>query len=639
METPIQVDLGRIAQDLQIRRVQVESVVQLLDESNTVPFITRYRKERTGGLDERVIREIQSRVIRQRELAERKETILKSIEQQGKLNDELREAILGADSPKRLEDLYLPFKPKKKTRASEAREKGLEPLALRIWNRDETLADLNTAAQEFLNPEKGVETVEQVLEGVGHILAESINELAPVRDSVRRIVWRAGKVLTNKADNIAEGQGLDFRDYFQYSEPVNHVPPHRVLAINRGDKENVLKVKLEVPRQDLERALFTQLPLEGHPHQEFFTHAALDALDRLLLPSLEREVRRDLTDMAERHAVDVFARNLRSLLLQPPIAHQTVLAIDPGFRTGCKVAVLDEFGKILEHDVIHPHQPQNRRHDAKQKLKELVVKHNVGVVAIGNGTACRETEELVAELIAEGTYFHQNPDASEYPGAPPGSAVSAPEVPATEATSQDDPSSDTQHNTPQGRMDNEAPTAEAAESPSQTVPEGDAGSIPAPDAANQESDSPAEASPEPAQLTEGSAQEDPAPDAQHSTPQGRTDNQPDQAGDHAPKPSSESDQETEAMPPIRGGAPDEPENSEPTAQEQAPGETPIETTPPPPPSSTPEAESGDAEAQKADHLESSESTRNPAQFGQGGKPEPEFPPSSSDAGRPPRPTR
>src|SRR6516165_1599740 len=410
MDTPIQVDLGRVAQDLQIRRVQVESVVALLDEGNTVPFITRYRKERTGNLNEVAIREIQLRVGRLRELAERKETILKAIEAQGKLTDELAAAIRAADNPKRLEDLYLPFKPKKKTRASEARDKGLEPLALRIWNRDETLIDLHAAAQEFVNAEKGVDSAERALEGVGHILAEAISELAAVRDAVRRVVWKTGKVVTIKAE-IPEGEGLEYRDYFNYSEPVGHIPPHRVLAINRGDKEGPLKVKLDVPRPELERAVLSQLPLEGHPHADFFAKAALDALDRLLLPSLEREVRRDLTEMAERHAVDVFARNLRSLLLQPPIAKQVVLAIDPGFRTGCKVTVLDPNGNLLDQGVIHPHPPQNRRHEAKVYLKDLVGKHGVGVVAIGNGTACRETEELVAEIIAEGIQFSQGKPA------------------------------------------------------------------------------------------------------------------------------------------------------------------------------------------------------------------------------------
>src|SRR3954454_18521028 len=426
MDNPIQVDLGRIAQDLQIRRVQVESVVQLLDEGNTVPFITRYRKERTGNLNEVVIHEIQLRVQRLRELAERKETILKTIEAQGKLHPDLAAAIRAAENPKRLEDLYLPFKPKKRTKASDAREKGLEPLAVRIWNRDETLTDVAAAAQELVNAEKGIDTPEKVMEGVGHILAEAISEMAAVRDAARKVVWKAGNVLASKGE-IPEGQGLEYRDYFDYSEPLSQVPPHRVLAINRGDQEGPLKVKLEVPRQELETAFFHQLPLEGHPQAEVFRAAAIDALDRLILPSMEREVRRDLTEDAEKHAVEVFARNLRTLLLQPPISKQVVLAVDPGLRSGCKVAVLDPNGNLLDHAVVYPHAPQNRRSEAKVFLKDLVGKHNVGVVAIGNGTACRETEELIAEIIAEGVQFSQGHPAPEANGtdqpAPDGEAA------------------------------------------------------------------------------------------------------------------------------------------------------------------------------------------------------------------------
>jgi uncharacterized protein len=425
MDNPIPVDLGRVAQDLQIRRVQVESVVQLLDEGNTVPFITRYRKERTGNLNEVVIREIQLRVHRLRELAERKETILKAIEAQGKLNVDLAAAIRAAENPKRLEDLYLPFKPKKRTKASDAREKGLEPLAVRVWNRDELLTDPIAAAQEYVSAEKGLETPEKVLEGVGHILSEAISEMAAVRDAVRKVVWKTAKIATSKGE-IPEGQGLEYRDYFDYSEPLSQVPPHRVLAINRGDKEGPLKIRLEVPRPELEAAFFHQLPLEGHPQAELFRVAAMDALDRLILPSMEREVRRDLTDAAEKHAVEVFARNLRSLLLQPPIPKQVVLAIDPGLRSGCKVAVLDPQGNLLDHGVVYPHAPQNRRSETKLFLKDLVGRHKVGVVAIGNGTACRETEELVAEIIAEGTEFSQAEQTlQDHKGAPaPGDTAS-----------------------------------------------------------------------------------------------------------------------------------------------------------------------------------------------------------------------
>ncbi len=566
MDNPIQVDLGRIAQDLQIRRVQVESVVQLLDEGNTVPFITRYRKERTGNLNEVVIREIQVRVQRLRELAERKETILKAIEAQGKMTPDLSAAIRAADNPKRLEDLYLPFKPKKRTKASDARERGLEPLAFRIWTRDETLVDLNAAASEFINAEKGVETVEKVLEGVGHILAEAISEMAMVRDAVRKVVWKTGKIVTAKAE-IPDGQGLEYRDYFEYSEPVSQIPPHRVLAINRGDKEGPLKVKLEVSRPDVESVLYSQLPLEGHPHADLFRAAAIDALDRLILPSMEREVRRDLTEAAEKHAVEVFARNLGSLLLQPPIPKQVVLAIDPGFRTGCKVAVLDVDGNLLDQTVVFPHPPQNRRSEAKVTLKDLVGKYKVGVVAIGNGTACRETEELIAEIIAEGTRFSQGdgvsaPEGAEAPvefaampsleseGAvhTPAPAAVAPEhhVEAAHEVATTEPAA---HGVGEAMFDETHPSTPATEEPTES----------------QQAQSTSE---EEALLGNGSS------------------------GDSHSNAESHSESPVEALPPISGGAPDYDFVGElPPISGGAP-DSEGETTPAPEPESPPPLESG-----------------------------------------------
>ncbi len=465
-------DLSRIAQDLQIRKVQVEAVVQLLDEGNTIPFITRYRKERTGGLDEEVLRIIQERIGQLRHLAERKQTILRSIEGQGKLTDELRAAILSADSPKRLEDLYLPYKPKKRTLATTAREKGLEPLALAIWNSDPAVANLAEVLAGMLNPEKELNTPDDVLTGAGHVLAELIAETADIRGTLRNVLWDTGKLTTAKSDKVAEGQGLDYKDYFQFTEPLRHVPPHRILAINRGEKENVLTVKLvwdeelglrvalerlPLPLPDHKPAVPAQEPppngtggpaveaeaglpagahagvrsedsapaphahahphpnhphrmqeliaqrtaaLQAHPHKEFLQRVTADALSRLLVPSLEREIRRELTQKAEGHAIDVFARNLRSKLLAPPLHGKRILAIDPGFRTGCKVAALDEHGNLLEEGVIFPHPPQKKAHDARLKLEELVRKHQTSVIAIGNGTACRETEELVGELIS-----------------------------------------------------------------------------------------------------------------------------------------------------------------------------------------------------------------------------------------------
>ncbi len=336
-----------------------------------------------------------------RQLAERKQTILKSIEGQGKLTDELRQAILAAETPKRLEDLYLPFKPKKRTLATTARERGLEPLALAIWGRDPAVANLDEVLPTMVNPEKELATPDDVRQGVQHILAEMIAENADVRAAVRAVLWDTGRLTSTKNESLPEGKGLDYKDYFQFTEPARHIPPHRILAINRGEKEGVLKVKVESDLEAIRQAMLSRLPLVDHPQAELLKAVAEDALTRLLLPSLEREVRRELTDEAEVHAVKVFARNLRSLLLQAPLLGRRVLAIDPGFRTGCKLAALDEHGNLLEDGVIYPHPPQNKKQEAKLKLEELVRKHQIQVIAIGNGTACRETEELVADLITD----------------------------------------------------------------------------------------------------------------------------------------------------------------------------------------------------------------------------------------------
>jgi uncharacterized protein len=454
--TPL--DYSRIAQDLQIRKVQVESVVQLLDEGNTVPFITRYRKERTGGLNEEVIRQVQGRVGLLRQLADRKQTILKSLEAQGKLTDELRKAVLAADTSKRLEDLYLPYKPKKRTLATTARERGLEPLALAVWTQDPAVSNLAEVAATLVNPEKELPTADDVLQGVRHILAEVVAETADVRAAVRSVLWETGKLCGAKSDKLAEGQGLEFKDYFQFTEGVRQIPPHRILALNRGEKEGPLKVRLEWNTEAVQRAAQRTMAeaalraLQGPPppaegdaapapapsappamtgeplspdsayrslHAAFLGTVADDALARLLLPSLEREIRRELTDEAEAHAVGVFARNLRSLLLAPPLRGRRVLAVDPGFRTGCKVAALDEFGNLLEDGVVYPHQPQNKKAEARARLAELVIKHRTSVVAIGNGTACRETEELVSDVIAEFERRRQDPSAAAAQAASP----------------------------------------------------------------------------------------------------------------------------------------------------------------------------------------------------------------------------
>lgn len=412
-----EIDLGRVAQDLQLKRKQIEAAVQLLDEGNTVPFITRYRKELTGGLDEEQIRAVQRRVGQLRQLAERRQTILRSIESQGKLTDELRAAIVAAPNARRLEDLYLPFKPRKQTLATVARQRGLGPLAEAIWNRDPIAANLQEVLPGVVDPEKQLATVDDVVVGLKYIIAELISEQAEVRDVARRIVWQGGIASTkiepavgeaqsasasaiavetekSKTDDNAtatasaaatetagestsapietdeEGEVLvsfvpevratkdvaaEFRNFFDYSEPVEKIPPHRIMALNRGEKLGVLKLKIEVNRQELEAAVLDRLQLADHPHRDFIVACVPDAIDRLMLRSLEREVRTDLTDFAEDHAVGVFVKNLRNLLLQPPIHGRRVLAIDPGYRTGCKFAAIDEYGNLLEHGVMFPH--------------------------------------------------------------------------------------------------------------------------------------------------------------------------------------------------------------------------------------------------------------------------------------------
>ncbi|MDY3555428.1 Tex family protein [Gemmata sp. JC717] len=413
-------DLSRIAQDLQIRKAQVEAVVQLLDDDNTVPFITRYRKERTGGLNEDVIRRIQDRVAALRALTDRKRTILKSIAFQGKLNDDLVRAVLGAESPKRLEDLYLPFKPKKKSLATEAREKGLGPLAEAIFHRDPAVEKLDEVVQGLVDPDKWLLNTDDVMAGVRNILADMVADSADVRGPLRAFTWDTGVLVSVRNESVAEGKGKEYEPYFDFREPVKEIPPHRVLAINRGEKGNVLKVRVDTdPVRGLEITTY-HLNLADHPHRGLLLEVAKDALERLLRPSLEREVRRELTDRAQEHAVMVFAKNLRSLLLQPPLRGKKVLAIDPGIRTGCKLAALDETGKLLEDAVIYPHN-QKQAGDAKRKLEQLIRKYQISVIAIGNGTGCRDSEQLVADLIAEFVHRRLNP----VPEAPQSVTVSS----------------------------------------------------------------------------------------------------------------------------------------------------------------------------------------------------------------------
>ncbi|MFT5326081.1 MAG: hypothetical protein ACI8P0_003955 [Planctomycetaceae bacterium] len=396
------INLAPIAKELSFTQQQVANVVALLDDDNTVPFITRYRKEQTGNLDEEQIRAIEKRVTLLRQLAEKVDTILRQIDSQGKLTPELRSQIEAAETLKRLDDLYLPYRPKRRSRAETAREKGLEPLAEMIMRGEADSIPIAKAAAAFVSsiPNEGVTTKDEALKGAADILAERISENVNVRDSSRKIAWRTGRITVSPTKKNEEKQ-KEFENYFDYSEPVWKVPPHRTLALNRGEKEEVLRIKFDWDRSVAARVISSEYDLASHVHREFLNDCVQDSLDRLIHPSIEREVRREITDQAEEHAIGVFARNLRSLLLQPPLKKEGVLAIDPGFRTGCKIAILDDRGQCLHTDVVYVTGSTDKRHGTLQRLAELVNKYSCGLIAIGNGTACRETEELVGQLIAD----------------------------------------------------------------------------------------------------------------------------------------------------------------------------------------------------------------------------------------------
>ncbi|MBI1903804.1 MAG: RNA-binding transcriptional accessory protein [Planctomycetia bacterium] len=438
MSTTSIIDLRPLAAELHLDPEAVLAVVDLLDNGNTVPFITRYRKDQTGGLNEDVIRAVQARVEKLRLLAQRKQTILKSIESQQQLTPELAESIEKADSFRRLEDLYLPFKPKKQTLATIARERGLELLADEIQAAAASCANLDERAKDFANPDRQVPTAADALLGAGHIVAERFSERTDVRERLRAIIERTGRLVSAKvapaepapapATPVGEnGQPAPapaptpepppkgrhrnknkhrspdaFRDFFNYSEAIGKVPPHRVLAINRAERARAVRVKIEADAAEMQKVVDELLIPPGHPHADFLRGCAQDALARLILPSLEREIRRELTDHAEAQAVTVFARNLRNLLLQPPVRERRVLAVDPGYKSGCKVVALDQIGNPLAHEVVHVvSRGDEKRAAAKARLVELVNQHNYSVVAIGNGSGCRDAEALVAEIIAE----------------------------------------------------------------------------------------------------------------------------------------------------------------------------------------------------------------------------------------------
>lgn len=386
-----------IASQLKVKPSQVEATISLLDEGNTVPFIARYRKEMTGTLDDEQVRIIADEVARLRAIDERRAAILKSIEEQGKLTDELKTSIDAAETLTALEDLYAPYKPKRRTRAMVAREKGLQGLAdiiLSQLNTDRSIEDI--VSESFLNDQ--VPSVEEALQGARDIVAESISDNANVRQSTREKALKFGRVTSEKVEDATDEKRV-YESYYNFEGRVDRLQPHQILALNRGEKEGVLKVKVVIDERDWRSSIYDEFQEDlFSPFSDQLTLAIMDAAERLLLPSIERDVRRELSEKADYHAINVFATNLRALLSLPPLAGQTVLGIDPGIRTGCKVAVVDPTGKLLDTGTIYPHQPKNDWEGSLATLEEMINRHHVTLVTIGNGTASRETEKLVADL-------------------------------------------------------------------------------------------------------------------------------------------------------------------------------------------------------------------------------------------------
>jgi uncharacterized protein len=390
-----------ISDELKINIIQVKNTVELLDDGNTVPFIARYRKEVTGSADEVQIRDIEERINYLRALQARKETILKSIEEQGKLTPELKSKIGKCLKMQELEDLYLPYKQKKRTRATVAKEKGLLPLAETILAQEATSGSVDEEAAAYLNPEKEVNTAEEALQGARDIIAEIISEDAEVRKSIRSITF-ATAVLRTEVKKV-EGR-TDYETYYEYAEAVNKIVPHRILAINRGESESVLKVAIDVDIEKMNDEMATfYIKNKNSIFFEQMQLSVAESYTRLIAPSIAREVRSSLSEVADEHAIEIFATNLKNLLLQPPVRDRKIMGIDPGFRTGSKVAVIDTTGKYTEGATIYPHPPQNKYMEAKSIVRKMIEKYDIDIIAIGNGTASRETEQMAAELIGEMT--------------------------------------------------------------------------------------------------------------------------------------------------------------------------------------------------------------------------------------------
>ena len=389
-----------LAEELNVREEQVDAAVKLIDEGNTIPFIARYRKEMTGSLNDEVLRALSERLTYLRNLEDRKKQVLSSIEDQGKLTEELKASIQAAQTLVVVEDLYRPYRPKRRTRATIAKENGLEPLAQAILAQ-EAKEPLEKLAEPYLSEEKEVTTVQEALAGACDILAEMISDEADYRMEIRKRTMKKGQIVSSARDENASSV---YEKYYDASEPVSQIASHRVLALNRGEKEKFLTVKIEAPVEEILRYLEKQIIKTENPYTTPVLRATIaDAYNRLIAPAIEREVRSELTEKAEDSSIRVFGKNLEQLLLQPPIAGQVVLGWDPAFRTGCKLAVVDETGKVLDTAVVYPTAPTNERkiQAAKDKVKELIHTYGVTLISVGNGTACRESEQIIVEILKE----------------------------------------------------------------------------------------------------------------------------------------------------------------------------------------------------------------------------------------------
>lgn len=388
----------KLKEELNVEKWQVEAAVKLIDEGNTIPFISRYRKEVTGSLNDEVLRNLNERLTYLRNLEDKKEQVISSIEEQGQLTEELKEKILAAETLVVVEDLYRPYRPKRKTKASVAKEKGLGPLADYILEQNAT-EGLEIEAQKYLNDEKGVATVKEALQGAADIIAEGISDEADYRAYIREITMEEGTLTSTAKDEKAQSV---YEMYYAYEEPLKKVVGHRVLALNRGEEEKFLTVKVVAPVERILQYLNKKvITSENEFTTPLLQVTVQDAYERLIAPAIEREIRNDLTEKAEDGAISVFGKNLQQLLMQPPIVGKVVLGWDPAFRTGCKLAIVDETGKVLDTKVIFPTAPQNKVEEAKAELKKLIKKYHVSLISVGNGTASRESEQVIVDLIKE----------------------------------------------------------------------------------------------------------------------------------------------------------------------------------------------------------------------------------------------